>query len=156
MDIRDVAPTDVVGFTQCHWFAGIGIWPLALRTVGWTDDRPIWSGSSPCQPFSSAGGGAGFDDDRHLWPHWHWNIQHHRPDVVVGEQVAGNNGLGWFDLVSDDLAGINYTSGTVVVSAAGFGVDWRGSAEARRLERAIRLCPRSEGRRGGETCVSTC
>src|SRR3546814_4131829 len=101
-DIRDVAPTDVVGFTQCHWFAGIGIWPLALRTVGWTDDRPIWSGSSPCQPFSSAGGGAGFDDERHLWPHWHWIIQHHRPDVVVGEQVAGKDGLGWFDLVRSE------------------------------------------------------
>lgn len=140
-DIRDVAPAELVRFTQCHFFAGIGIWPLALRRAGWPDDRPIWTGSCPCQPFSSAGAGEGFADERHVWPHWHWLIQHVRPRLIVGEQVATKDGLGWHDLVSDDLGGIGYACGAVIISAAGFGLDWRGSAEARRLERAIRLCP---------------
>ena len=63
-DIRDVTPNDLKGFTQCHFFAGIGVWSLALKNAGWPDNRPVWTGSCPCQPFSSAGKGAGFDDDR--------------------------------------------------------------------------------------------
>ena len=98
-------------------------------------------GGPPCQPFSEAGAGAGFADERHLWPHWHWLIQHCRPRVVVGEQVAAKDGLGWFDLVSADLAGIGYARGAVDLAAAGFGMDWRGSAEQQRVERALRLCP---------------
>ena len=27
----------------------------ALRAAGWRDDRPVWTGSCPCQPFSAAG-----------------------------------------------------------------------------------------------------
>ena len=33
--IEDVAPTDLVGFTQCHFFAGIGVWSHALRRARW-------------------------------------------------------------------------------------------------------------------------
>lgn len=50
--IVDVAADDVRGFVQCHWFAGIGGWSYALRLAGWPDDRPVWTGSAPCQPFS--------------------------------------------------------------------------------------------------------
>lgn len=35
--IEGVQPDDVRGFTQCHWFAGIGGWSLALRHAGWPD-----------------------------------------------------------------------------------------------------------------------
>lgn len=119
--IVDIRPSDLIGYTQCHFFAGIGVWSYALRRAGWPDDRPIWTGSCPCQPFSAAGKGAGFDDERHLWPHFHWLISQCRPDVVFGEQVASKDGLGWFDLVQTDMEGTGYACGAVDTCAAGFG-----------------------------------
>jgi DNA (cytosine-5)-methyltransferase 1 len=118
--ISDVAPADLDGFTQCHFFAGIGIWSAALRAAGWPDDRPVWTGSCPCQPFSAAGQGLGIDDERHLWPHWHWLIEQCRPETVFGEQVASADGLGWADLVSSDLEATGYAAGFVDTCAAGF------------------------------------
>lgn len=127
-DIQDVVPSDLKGFTQCHWFAGISVWSLALRLAGWPDDRPIWTGSCPCQPFSTAGKGAGFDDERHLWPAFHHLIAHGKPyDVpVVGEQVASKDGRAWFDLVSDDMEGLGHACGAVDTCAAGFGAPFIG------------------------------
>jgi DNA (cytosine-5)-methyltransferase 1 len=119
--IEDVKPDDLSEFVQCHFFAGIGIWSLALRRAGWPDERPIWTGSCPCQPFSAAGKGGGFDDERHLWPAFHWLIAQCRPAIVVGEQVASKDGLGWLDLVSADLEGTGYAFGAVDTCAAGFG-----------------------------------
>lgn len=86
--IRDVRPDDLKGFTSCHFFAGLGGWPYALRLAGWPDDRPVWTGSCPCQPFSVAGRRKGFGDDRDLWPVWRGLIAERRPSVVFGEQVA--------------------------------------------------------------------
>ena len=37
--IEDVCPDDLEGYTQCHFFAGIGGWSYALRQAGWADDR---------------------------------------------------------------------------------------------------------------------
>src|SRR5690606_5685684 len=56
-DIRDVQASEIRGYRQCHFFAGIGGWPLALRLAGWPDDKPVWTGSPPCQRFSSAARG---------------------------------------------------------------------------------------------------
>jgi len=119
--IEDVTPTELAGFTQCHFFAGIGVWSYALRQAGWADDRPVWTGSCPCQPFSAAGKGAGFDDERHLWPAFHHLISQCRPDVVFGEQVASKDGLGWLDLVQSDLEATGYAGGAVDLCAAGVG-----------------------------------
>lgn len=119
--IEDVSPVDLMGYTQCHFFAGQGVWSYALRLAGWPDDRPVWTGSCPCQPFSPAGKGKGFDDERHLWPAFHWLIQQCRPDIVFGEQVAGKDGLGWLDLVSTDLEALDYACGAVPFPAAGIG-----------------------------------
>ena len=115
--IVDVAPDDLRGFTQCHFFAGIGGWSHALRLAEWPDDRPVWTGSCPCQPFSVAGKGAGTDDPRHLWPHFHRLITAVRPPVVMGEQVAGAAGYGWLDGVRADLAQENYASRGVDIPA---------------------------------------
>lgn len=119
--IVDVRPSDLFGFTQCHFFAGIGVWSYALRQAGWPDDRPVWTGSCPCQPFSAAGAGGGFDDERHLWPHWHHLIRVCRPPNVFGEQVASKDGLGWLDLVQSDMEGEAYALWPVDLCAAGVG-----------------------------------
>ena len=123
--IKEVQPDDLAGYTQCHFFAGIGVWSYALRRAGWADDGPVWTGSCPCQPFSEAGGKAEFDDDRHLWPAWFRLIRERGPCVVFGEQVAAKVGLAWIDHVSTDLEGEGYTFGAVDTCAAGFGAPHR-------------------------------
>ncbi len=107
--IVDVKPDDLIGYTQCHLFAGIGGWSLAARLAGWPDDRPLWTGSCPCQPFSAAGKRKGEADERHLWPALAALVRERRPPVVVGEQVASKDGLRWLDGVCADLEAANYT-----------------------------------------------
>lgn len=119
--IEDVQPDDLREFTQCHFFAGVGVWSLALRRAGWSDDRPVWTGSCPCQPFSAAGQGAGFADERHLWPAFHHLIRQRRPAVVIGEQVASKDVEPWIDLVQDDLEGMGYRFGAIPFPSAGVG-----------------------------------
>ena len=140
--IEDIRPSDLAGYTQCHFFAGIGVWSRALRLAGWADDRPVWTGSCPCQPFSAAGKGAGFDDERHLWPAFQWLIEQCRPPVVFGEQVASPDGLKWLDLVQTDLEASGYRTGAADLCAAGVGAPhirqrlyWVADAERGAAER---------------------
>ncbi|MGG2141303.1 DNA cytosine methyltransferase [Symbiopectobacterium sp. RP] len=119
--IEDVTPDDLQNYTQCHFFAGIGVWSYALRKAGWPDDKPVWTGSCPCQPFSAAGKGGGFYDERHLWPAFHWLISQCRPEYVFGEQVASSHANLWFDLVQADLEAVDYAFGCVPFPSAGVG-----------------------------------
>ena len=115
--IADVQPMDLKNYLQCHFFAGIGGWSHALRLANWPDDRPIWTGSCPCQPFSVAGKGKGKEDERHLWPVFHQLIAKCRPTVVMGEQVAGKAGYDWFDGVAADLEGEEYSCRAIDIPA---------------------------------------
>ncbi len=119
--VIDVSPGDVRSFVQCHWFAGIGGWSYALRLAGWTDDRPVWTGSCPCQPFSSAGTQAGGHDPRDLWPAWFQLVKECRPDVVFGEQVEAAIAHGWLDRICDDLEAEGYAVGAVGLPSACVG-----------------------------------
>lgn len=119
--IEDVLPNELTGYTQCHFFAGIGVWSYALRQAGWSDNRPVWTGSCPCQPFSQAGKGKGFADERHLWPAWYWLLEQCRPPIIVGEQVAGKSAGPWIDLVQSDLEALDYAFGCVPFPSAGVG-----------------------------------
>lgn len=136
--ILDVTADDLRGFTQCHFFAGIGGWSYALRLAGWPDDQPVWTGSPPCQPFSSAGRQKGKDDERHLAPHFVSLVGTARPRLLFGEQVAsaavfggaakgGRNAAprapewAWFDDLSDRLEAAHYAVGASDIPAAGVG-----------------------------------
>ena len=119
--IRDVRSSDLEGFTQAHFFAGIGIWSHAARAAGWADDRPLWTGSCPCQPFSNAGQGRGVDDERHLWPEFFRLIRERQPATVLGEQVSGRRGLEWLDLVASDMEGAGYAIAAADLCSAGVG-----------------------------------
>ena len=92
--IEDVRPEELTAFSQCHFFAGIGVWSYALRQAGVPDDYRLWTGSAPCQPFSTAGKRKGSADERHLWPAFHRLIQACRPEIVMGEQVASGIATG--------------------------------------------------------------
>jgi len=95
--IRDLKPADVASYRQCHFFSGLGVWSRALREAGWPEEFPAWTGSAPCQPWSSAGQRKGHADDRDLWPEWFRLIKACRPAVIFGEQVASKDGIRWFD-----------------------------------------------------------
>ena len=136
--IVDVRADELAGFTQCHFFAGIGVWSYALRNAGWPDDRPVWTGSCPCQPFSSAGKQSGAEDERHLWPIWCELINECQPARIFGEQVASSLAVGrvnkkpsgiidetnreaWLDAVQADLENARYACGPAITTACGFG-----------------------------------
>ena len=119
--IVDVKASELTGYTQCHFFAGIGVWSHALRQSGWSDSRSVWTGSCPCQPFSVAGNGEGTNDERHLWPVWFELIKQCRPDVVFGEQVESAIKYGWLDLVQSDVEREDYILGVAGIPAAGVG-----------------------------------
>ncbi|MEM1156272.1 MAG: DNA cytosine methyltransferase [Pseudomonadota bacterium] len=139
--IEDVKPIELKKYTQCHFFAGIGGWSLALRLAGWPDDKSAWTGSCPCQPFSAAGQNKGFDDERHLWPSWYWLIKQCRPAILFGEQVASKATGPWFDLVQADVEELGYAFGLVPFPAAGIGAPhirdrayWVADRDHKRLE----------------------
>ena len=149
--IKDLTADDLQGFTQVHLFAGGGLWSAASRSAGWSDDRPLWTASCPCQPFSQAGQGRGVDDPRHLWPDVDrlinearrrlWN----RPPPIVGEQVAGSAGYHWFDGVRTDLARQGY--GARVVDFPACAVD-APHIRQRLYWAAIDMADAAVGRRG--------
>lgn len=153
--ITEVKADDLRGYTQHHFFAGIGGWSVALRMAGWPDDQPVMTGSCPCQPFSTAGKQKGKNDERHLWPGWFKLIRELAPSVVYGEQVAAAIAHGWWDDVADDLESEGYACGAAVLPACsvslphkrdrlwfvahatserGSGAVWAGGSEVGRQE----------------------
>ena len=102
-----------------HFFAGIGGWPYALALAGWPSKVPVWTGSCPCQPFSSAGRRKGFSDERDLWPVWVRLIAECRPPTIFGEQVASPLGREWLARVFADLEPLGYAVAGADLCAAG-------------------------------------
>ncbi|ENF4444320.1 DNA cytosine methyltransferase [Salmonella enterica subsp. enterica] len=120
--ILDVSASELNGFTQCHFFAGIGGWSYALRLAGVPDSFPCWTGSPPCQPFSVVGSGRGTDDSRHLAPAFLDLVSECRPTILFGEQVA--NAVkkdNWVDALLIEMSEEGYAGGFAVLPAAGVG-----------------------------------
>ncbi len=173
--IADVKPTELYGYTQCHFFAGIGGWSLALRLAGWPDSRPVWTGSCPCQPFSVAGKQRGRMDKRHLFPVFCRLVAEarcgegrSRVPIVFGEQVASKDGREWYAGVRASLEGMGYRVGCADLCAAGVGAPhirqrlyWMANAERRELRAGRRRhCDEAgsqlENRTHANGCGSEC
>lgn len=140
--IKDVTKSDLEGYIQCHFFAGIGGWSEALRLAEWSTDTPIWTGSCPCQPFSCAGKQKGKKDERHLWPEFYRLIRECKPNVIFGEQVERAIGMGWFDGIFADLEVEDYTCGAAVLGAHSVGAPqvrqrlyWVADSESSKFQR---------------------
>jgi len=134
--IADVRPADLVGFRQCHFFAGIALWSLSLIKAGWPRGQRVWTASLPCQPWSAAGRGEGAADERHMWPVFFELVRACRPDIILGEQVSSSAVIGavkqarrvdettphvWFDGICTDLEAAHYSTGACVMGAHSVG-----------------------------------
>lgn len=119
--IIEVQANDIRGFTQHHFFAGIGGWSYALRLAGWSDTRPVCTASLPCQPFSVAGAQKGVDDERHLLPHFIELVKQCNFQTIFGEQVPGAIKHGWLDDLCTEMEQEKYRVGQIVLTAAGEG-----------------------------------
>jgi DNA (cytosine-5)-methyltransferase 1 len=117
--ITEVESTDIREFQRVHFFAGIGGWELALQLAGF--EGAVWTGSCPCQPFSTAGNQKGVADDRHLWPTMYRLIRECQPALILGEQVDGAIKHGWLDALCDDMEAEAYTVRSQVLAAACVG-----------------------------------
>lgn len=122
-DIREFDPDLLEWYNHCHFFAGIGGWALALHIVGVPTELKVWTGSCPCQPFSTAGANPkGTEDERHLWPVMEKLIENGRPTTFFGEQVASKAGWDWLSNVRTDLEEQDYEFGSAQLSAANCGL----------------------------------
>lgn len=150
--IQKVQGKDLKGFTQCHFFAGIGGWSLAARLAGIADSSRIWTCSCPCPPFSIAGKQkecpectgknfvpcpwrtgfficcgcehAWFADERHLLPEVHRLLREAGPDCpIFGEQVASEAGCLWFSVLRASLEILDYGAWGADLCSAGVGKD---------------------------------
>lgn len=119
--IHDVQPDEIREYERCHFFAGIGLWDHALDLARWPEGDRVWTGSCPCQPFSTAGRQKGKADDRHLWPEWERLIRECSPATVFGEQVANAVTKGWLDDVYQGLEAKGYAVGSAVLPACSVG-----------------------------------
>lgn len=138
--IEDLTPNDLRPYSQVHFYAGVGVWSYSLRQAGWPDDRPVWTFSEPCQPFSAAGKRGGTADERYLRPATHHLVSVCRPPVCFGEQVASKDGLGWLDTLQADMEGEGYAIGAFDTCSAGHGMEWEASQAGEWLRRAIHDC----------------
>lgn len=119
--ILDVDAVDLRPYQQCHFFAGIGGWSLALQLAQWPEERLVWTASLPCQPFSGAGRKKREQDERHLWPKFYEIVQQLHPPTIFGEQVSSKAALPWWDNVQSDLENADYAATAFDLCAAGVG-----------------------------------
>ena len=159
--IADVRPEDLKGFTQCHFFAGIGGWSRALQLAGWSSDRPVWTGSPPCQPFSAAGKQSGKDDLRHLWPVFFNLIRECQPPTIFGEQVASAIRFGWLDDLQRDLEAEGYAAAAVVLPSGAVSAPHKrerlffvANSDAHRREQSMQQVSRESSERLGSDGIN--
>jgi DNA (cytosine-5)-methyltransferase 1 len=109
--IEDVRPDELAGYEQCHFFAGIAGWPLALRIARLASVPGIWTGSPPCQDNSVAaaihGGRAGLSGERSGLAHtWLDLIAAGQPQGICFENVPGISP--WLAEITSRLGRLGY------------------------------------------------
>lgn len=122
--IEEVTADDVAGYRQCHWFAGIGGWPLALRIAGVPETAEVWTGSPPCQDNSVAaavhGRRTGLRGERSGLAHkWLDLVGARQPALVYFENVPGV--APWLAEITGCLAGAGYSVAESERSSEGAG-----------------------------------
>jgi DNA (cytosine-5)-methyltransferase 1 len=150
--ITEIQAHELKQYTRLHFFAGIGGWDYALQLAGWPDDKPIVTASLPCQPFSEAGKGLGQRDERHLLPEFIELVKCSNWPLIVGEQVPAAIKHGWMDDLQLEMGKQGYTTGFVVLTAAGQGaphirkrIYWVSHYKGTKLQRSRNTRERRDG-----------
>jgi len=122
--IEDVTNNDLQGFSQWHFFAGIGGWCEALRLSGLSKASGICTGSPPCQENSIAaaihGKRTGLRGVRSGLAHrWLDLVEALRPRLVLFENVPGIQK--WQAEITGRLEGFGYRTSVQNLSAASVG-----------------------------------
>lgn len=158
--IVEVEASDIAGFRQHHFFAGIGGWSYALRIAGWPDDIPVWTASLPCQPFSVAGKQLGKSDERHLLPHFIELVRKCNPATLFGGQVPGAIRHGWLDDLYAEMEDCGYSCGSIIAGAHSVGAAhirqrlyWVADSNEQRLQRRARTASSDQWAIGANSMV---
>lgn len=105
---RTVAFCEIDGYCQAvlrkHW-PGVPV-HADIRTF-MPPSTDVICGGFPCQPVSVAGRRMGREDNRWLWPEMRRVIQESDATWIIGENVAGLDGMG-LDEAIDDLEALSY------------------------------------------------
>ena len=107
-DVREVSPSDLREYRQCHFFAGFGGWAAILEQVDWPENREIWTGACPCRT----------EDEQQLWPEFFRLIEACRPRMVLGGQDGGKLGAEWLAAVVLDCEEVGYEIAAAGLPAA--------------------------------------
>ena len=118
-DIREIRPSEINCFSQCHFFAGIGIWALSLERVGWPYHTPIWTASFSREHDRAASGS--IETDVTDWAAFCWLANQCRPRVAIGDKITAYAGLAWIDDLSGNMASNDYAFWTTNICASSIG-----------------------------------
>ena len=109
-----IEPEDIVGYTQHHFFAGIGGWALALARAGWPLDRPVWTANLHLLPLENK-------NARHVWPIWNRLIRKYDPVTIFGHQMQNSIKYGWLDIIPSEMEDAGNVFGSIVLGAHSLG-----------------------------------
>lgn len=117
--IEELDPTEFVGYSQYHLFAGIGGGAYACRLAGVPDDFSVGTMGFPCPGFSVAGTGDAFEDPRSklffngcaffevVRPRW--LLFENVPALRTAGAKRDPDGIGAIEIVLATLETIGYT-----------------------------------------------
>jgi DNA (cytosine-5)-methyltransferase 1 len=122
-----------------------------LRVQDGQDDRPVWTASCPCQPFSQAAKENNLMMSGTYGPPF-IGFGQQRPVVIFGEQSSSKDAEVWIDLVQTDMESLGYAFGASAFPSAGVGAPhirayWLADSNREQYEERLSGCREGDRRK---------